>query len=104
MKCVICGKDVMKHSKQDVSSCLRELNIPVKYENGITVASRLRIPVTVNFRHGWFKLDGKEYHSDDVDLDIMRLCLAKAHVPESVELPSEESKEEEIIEEHSDDE
>lgn len=103
MKCNICGKDIKEHEKSNIIECLESIGIPVdKHPDVEELMSIAGINITTNPRHKYISYNGFGVTYEDLDLEIMRFCLAgpkiKKMVPEwkrkANKLASAENKEE----------
>ena len=79
MKCKVCGKDLDKHNKTKTRTCLKKLKAPSNadvYE----LIKFFSIRVKINPRHNIITYGTHTIVSDDLDLDLMRLCLEGEYI------------------------
>jgi hypothetical protein len=74
MKCRVCGKDLEEHSKTKVRACLKKLKAPYSTDP-YELLKFFSVKVKINPRHKIIVYNGHTIVSDDLDLDLMRLCL-----------------------------
>lgn len=86
MECKICNEDVFTHSEKKAKDCLKSAGITVKGKEPIGLISELSVPVTINYKHNHIRYDGGEITSEDIDLDLLRLCLTS----DKIEVPKED--------------
>lgn len=76
MKCKVCNKNIMEHSKKQAMECLESADISVKNVDPMTIMSSVGVSAVVNHRHKTIRYDGGEIKdSKDIETDMLRICL-----------------------------
>jgi hypothetical protein len=102
MDCKICGKDIKEHDLENVIECFDSIGIKVDKNNVSALMEKAGISVTTNPRHKYVAYNGFSVTYEDLELEIMRFCLAgpkiKKMVPDwkknAIKLSAKEKKEE----------
>jgi hypothetical protein len=84
MDCNICGKDIKEHSFKDIKECFKTVRIEVDKSDVSSLIKTAGINITTNPRHKFVSYNGVGVNYDDLDLEIMRFCLAGPNIKKLV--------------------
>lgn len=93
MNCKVCGKDAMKHTESQVNKCLGKAIDDLDDKDVWWAMSKAGVQVGVNFRKKKITYQNKDYMSEDVNLDLLRICLTGENIPEIKKIEDKAKKE-----------
>lgn len=94
MKCKVCNKNVLEHTKTQVLECLENAGFTEKYKSPYEAMGDVGLSVTVNWKKKLVIFRGEMIEAKDVDLVLYQVCLLgdKVKAPKKVELGEEEEE------------
>ena len=84
MDCKICGKDIREHDLDNIQECFESIGVKVDVSDIPSLINIAGISITTNPRHKFVSYNGFGVTYEDLNLEIMRFCLAGPKIKKMV--------------------